>query len=35
MTSANESEYPSVCLRCAEALDTIDFPPYTEPTDHP
>jgi isoleucyl-tRNA synthetase len=24
----NES-YPTVCLRCAEALDAIDFPPYT------
>jgi isoleucyl-tRNA synthetase len=21
--------YPTVCLRCAEALDAIDFPPYT------
>jgi isoleucyl-tRNA synthetase len=22
------TSYPSVCLRCAEALDAIDFPPY-------
>ncbi len=22
------SNYPTVCLRCAEALDAIDFPPY-------
>ncbi len=24
----DDSRYPSVCLRCAEALDAIDFPPY-------
>ena len=24
-----EEKYPTVCLRCAEALDAIDFPPYT------
>jgi isoleucyl-tRNA synthetase len=23
------SAFPSVCLRCAEALDAVDFPPYT------
>jgi isoleucyl-tRNA synthetase len=23
-----QEEYPTVCLRCAEALDAIDFPPY-------
>jgi isoleucyl-tRNA synthetase len=23
-----ESKYPTVCLRCAEALDAIDFAPY-------
>jgi isoleucyl-tRNA synthetase len=23
-----QSNYPTVCLRCAEALDAIDFPPY-------
>jgi isoleucyl-tRNA synthetase len=26
------SAYPSVCLRCAEALDAIDFPPYSAST---
>ena len=26
------SKYPTVCLRCAEALEAIDFPPYTAPT---
>jgi isoleucyl-tRNA synthetase len=24
----HNSDYPTVCLRCAEALDAIDFPPY-------
>ena len=24
-----QSKYPTVCLRCAEALDAIDFPPYS------
>ncbi|HEX9201399.1 MAG TPA: isoleucine--tRNA ligase [Acidobacteriaceae bacterium] len=24
-----QAAYPTVCLRCAEALDAIDFPPYT------
>ena len=24
----NNANYPTVCLRCAEALDAIDFPPY-------
>jgi isoleucyl-tRNA synthetase len=23
-----QQKYPTVCLRCAEALDAIDFPPY-------
>jgi isoleucyl-tRNA synthetase len=23
-----DTRYPTVCLRCAEALDAIDFPPY-------
>ena len=23
-----QDKYPTVCLRCAEALDAIDFPPY-------
>jgi isoleucyl-tRNA synthetase len=23
-----EEKYPTVCHRCAEALDAIDFPPY-------
>jgi isoleucyl-tRNA synthetase len=26
----NESNYPTVCLRCAEALAAIAFPPYTK-----
>ena len=25
---SNDTRYPTVCLRCAEALDAIDFPPY-------
>jgi isoleucyl-tRNA synthetase len=24
----HDANYPTVCLRCAEALDAIDFPPY-------
>jgi isoleucyl-tRNA synthetase len=24
----DNANYPTVCLRCAEALDAIDFPPY-------
>jgi isoleucyl-tRNA synthetase len=27
-----EEKYPTVCLRCVEALDAIDFPPYPAPT---
>jgi isoleucyl-tRNA synthetase len=27
-----EGEYPTVCLRCAEALEAISFPPYPAPT---
>jgi isoleucyl-tRNA synthetase len=26
-----EEKYPTVCLRCAEALEAIDFAPYTAP----
>jgi isoleucyl-tRNA synthetase len=28
----NDTNYPSVCLRCAEALDAIDFSPYAAAT---
>jgi isoleucyl-tRNA synthetase len=28
----NDSKYPTVCLRCADALQAINFPPYTSPT---
>jgi isoleucyl-tRNA synthetase len=28
----NDSRYPTVCLRCAEALDAIGYPPYTAST---
>ncbi len=27
----NDANYPTVCLRCAEALVAIDLPPYTVP----
>ncbi len=27
----NEAKYPTVCLRCADALQAINFPPYTAP----
>jgi isoleucyl-tRNA synthetase len=27
----DDARYPTVCLRCADALDAIQFPPYTEP----
>jgi isoleucyl-tRNA synthetase len=27
----NEESYPTVCLRCAEALAAIGFPPYSNP----
>jgi isoleucyl-tRNA synthetase len=27
----NEAKYPTVCLRCADALAAIDFTPYTVP----
>jgi len=27
----HNANYPTVCLRCAEALDAIDFPPYPAP----
>jgi isoleucyl-tRNA synthetase len=26
---ASDPRYPTVCARCAQALDAIDFPPYT------
>ncbi|WP_213803308.1 isoleucine--tRNA ligase [Granulicella sp. dw_53] len=29
----DETKYPTVCLRCAEALEAISFPPYTKPVD--
>jgi isoleucyl-tRNA synthetase len=28
----HNANYPTVCLRCAEALDAIDFPPYPVPS---
>ena len=31
----NEAKYPTVCLRCAEALAAIKFPPYTAPPSNP
>ncbi len=27
----DDAKYPTVCLRCAGALEAIHFPPYTEP----
>jgi isoleucyl-tRNA synthetase len=29
----DEPKYPTVCLRCAEALAAINFPPYEKPAD--
>ncbi|HEY2039039.1 MAG TPA: isoleucine--tRNA ligase [Edaphobacter sp.] len=29
----NEEKYPTVCLRCAEALDAIGYPPYAAQKD--
>jgi len=29
----DEPNYPTVCLRCAEALEAISFPPYQKPAD--
>ena len=29
---SNDARYPTVCLRCAEALDAIGYPPYTAST---
>jgi isoleucyl-tRNA synthetase len=29
---AQDTRYPTVCLRCAEALDAIGYPPYTAST---
>jgi isoleucyl-tRNA synthetase len=31
----HEAKYPTVCLRCAEALAAIDFAPYTAPAPAP
>jgi len=31
----NEAKYPTVCLRCADALAAIDFAPYTAPPSNP
>jgi isoleucyl-tRNA synthetase len=28
----DDTGYPTVCLRCADALDAIDYPPYPAPT---
>jgi isoleucyl-tRNA synthetase len=30
---ADDPRYPTVCLRCADALDAINYPPYPAPTD--
>jgi isoleucyl-tRNA synthetase len=27
----NDAKYPTVCLRCSDALEAIHFPPYTAP----
>jgi isoleucyl-tRNA synthetase len=29
----DDTGYPTVCLRCADALDAINYPPYPAPTD--
>ena len=31
----HDTRYPTVCLRCAEALEAIDFAPYTAPPSEP
>jgi isoleucyl-tRNA synthetase len=31
----NDARYPTVCLRCADALQAINFPPYTAPPSNP
>jgi isoleucyl-tRNA synthetase len=31
----NEAKYPTVCLRCADALQAINFAPYTAPPSTP
>jgi isoleucyl-tRNA synthetase len=31
----NEAKYPTVCLRCADALEAIAFPPYDAPPSNP
>ena len=30
-----DSRYPTVCLRCAEALEAIQYPPYSAPPSEP
>ena len=29
----DDARYPTVCLRCADALQAINYPPYDSPTD--
>jgi isoleucyl-tRNA synthetase len=29
----NEAKYPTVCLRCADALNAIGYPPYATQKD--
>jgi isoleucyl-tRNA synthetase len=31
----NDARYPTVCLRCADALEAINFTPYTAPPSNP
>jgi len=31
----DEANYPTVCLRCADALEAIAFPPYEAPSSNP
>ena len=31
----NDARYPTVCLRCADALEAINFPPYDAPPSNP
>jgi isoleucyl-tRNA synthetase len=31
----NDTNYPTVCLRCADALKAINFEPYTAPPSNP
>jgi isoleucyl-tRNA synthetase len=32
---AQDSRYPTVCLRCADALEAIHYPPYSAPPSEP